>query len=239
MEQTGSRSRDDAAELLGGFAGEGEPARGQALAGGRILLLERLHGRVEHLAERGEVLDGPVVELLGDPPPLGPLGEQALGEERSLGRRSIDHRLAERDGDRLGAGIGLELREDVAHVALHGLLADEELLRDVGVRHPVGEQLEDLPLAWVRIACPSRPVANTGSAPGRRTSRPRRPSRSLEQRVVRRLLEDVAPRARLEPTLEERPFAVRGEDEDAGVGHPRDDLLGRLDAVHLAASAGP
>ena len=81
MERDGLEPRDDPAELLGGFAGDGEPARGQAHAGGRILLLERLHGRVEHLAQRGDVLHGPVVELLGDPPPLGPLREQPLGEE--------------------------------------------------------------------------------------------------------------------------------------------------------------
>ncbi len=40
-----------------------------------------------------------------------------------------------------------------------------------------------------------------------------------EQRLVRRLLEDVAARARLEPALEQRALAVRGEDEDGGPGH--------------------
>ena len=65
---------------------------------------------------------GPVVELLRDPPALGPLREQALGAEVSSLDGSVDHRLAERDGDRLGAGLRLELREDVAHVTLHGLL---------------------------------------------------------------------------------------------------------------------
>src|SRR5947209_7059791 len=58
----------------------------------------------------------------------------------------IDDRFAQRDRDGLRPRVRLELREDVAHVALHGLLADEELRRDVGVRHPVGEELEDLPL---------------------------------------------------------------------------------------------
>ena len=110
-----------------------------------VAVLERGHRRVEHLGERRDVLHRPVVELLRDAASLGPLGEQPLGDESA--RRSIDHRLAERDGDRLGAGLGLELREDVADVALHRLLGDEELLRDVGVRHAVGEQLQDLALA--------------------------------------------------------------------------------------------
>src|SRR5439155_5987617 len=62
-------------------------------------------------------------------------------------KTSVDDRLAKRDRDGVRPGVRLELREDVPHVALHGLLADEELLRDVRVRHPVGEQLEDLALA--------------------------------------------------------------------------------------------
>ena len=42
-------------------------------------------------------------------------------------RALVDDRVAQRDGDRLRPRVGLELREDVAHVALHGLLGDEEL----------------------------------------------------------------------------------------------------------------
>src|SRR4029453_13068723 len=59
----------------------------------------------------------------------------------------IDDRLAESDRNGMGAGVGLELGEDVPHVALHRLLADEESGGDIGVRHAVGEQLEDLALA--------------------------------------------------------------------------------------------
>src|SRR5215210_2032826 len=58
----------------------------------------------------------------------------------------VDDRIAERDGDGMGAGVRLQLGEDVPHVALHRLLRDEEALGDVGVRHAVGEKLEDLPL---------------------------------------------------------------------------------------------
>src|SRR5438093_12691299 len=59
----------------------------------------------------------------------------------------VDDGLAKRDRDGMGARVCLELGEDVADVALHCLLADEEPRRDVGVRHAVGEQLEDLALA--------------------------------------------------------------------------------------------
>ena len=47
----------------------------------------------------------------------------------------------------MGPRVRLELGEDVPHVALHGLLADEESLCGVCVRHPVREQLQDLALA--------------------------------------------------------------------------------------------
>src|SRR4051794_33135296 len=59
----------------------------------------------------------------------------------------LDDRFAQGDRDGLRAVVGLELGEDVPHVALDGLLADEELLRDVCVRHAIGQELEDLALA--------------------------------------------------------------------------------------------
>src|SRR6266404_9333053 len=58
----------------------------------------------------------------------------------------VDDRVAEGDRDSMRPGVCLELGEDVADVALHGLLADEQPLRDVGVRHAVSEQLQDLAL---------------------------------------------------------------------------------------------
>src|SRR5690349_6166617 len=58
----------------------------------------------------------------------------------------VDDRVAKRNRHGVRAGVGLELREDVPHVALHGLLADEEPAGDVRVRHPVGQELEDLAL---------------------------------------------------------------------------------------------
>src|SRR5439155_7913684 len=59
----------------------------------------------------------------------------------------VDDRFAKRNRDGMRSRVCLELGEDVAHVALDGLLADEEPAGDVGVRHSVGEGLEDLPLA--------------------------------------------------------------------------------------------
>ena len=50
---------------------------------------------------------------------------------------------------------------------------------------------------------------------------------------MRRLLEDVPARTGLEPTLQERPLAVCGEDEDAGLGRALEQLLGRLEPVHV------
>src|SRR6185295_20160330 len=56
----------------------------------------------------------------------------------------IDDRLAESDRNGMGARVGLELGEDVPHVALHRLLADEEAGGDIGVRHAVGGRLQGL-----------------------------------------------------------------------------------------------
>src|SRR5439155_25017024 len=116
---------------------------------------------------------------------------------------------AERDRDGLRARVCLELREDVTDVALHRLLADEELRRDVGVRHPVGEELEDLPL-------PRREHVVLVLA-GQERRHERRVDVALaarhlldraEERLVRRLLEDVTLRARVEAAAEEATLAV-------------------------------
>ena len=66
---------DDPAQLLGGIPGDLERAGCDPLAGCRVVHLERVHGGVEHLRERGDVLHRAVVELFGDPAPLRPLGE--------------------------------------------------------------------------------------------------------------------------------------------------------------------
>src|SRR5438128_9483725 len=65
----------------------------------------------------------------------------------TAGANLVDDRVAKRNRNCVRPRVRLELREDVPHVALDGLLADEEPRRDVRVRHPVGEELQDLPLA--------------------------------------------------------------------------------------------
>src|SRR5207253_11155530 len=122
---------------------------------------------------------------------------------------SVDDRFAKRNRNRLRARVRLELREDVPDVALHGLLTDEELRGHVLIRHPVREQLQDLALAagqhlvlvlageerrhqrWIDVAFAGRHLLDR-----------------TQQRLVRRLLEDVALRAGLEPAPEQRPLAV-------------------------------
>jgi hypothetical protein len=51
----------------------------------------------------------------------------------------VDDRVAKRNRNGVRPRVRLELREDVPHVALDGLLADEEFRGDVRVRHAVGE----------------------------------------------------------------------------------------------------
>src|SRR4029453_17082805 len=87
----------------------------------------------------------------------------------------VDDRFAKRNRHRVRARIRLELREDVADMALDRLLANEEASRHVGVRHPVREELQDLALpgreqvlaiAWeerrhergIHVTVPPRPL---------------------------------------------------------------------------------
>ncbi len=51
----------------------------------------------------------------------------------------------------MGTGSGLELREQVADVALDRLLREEEPLADLPVDEPVGDELEHLDLAYRRL----------------------------------------------------------------------------------------
>src|SRR5207248_4090716 len=71
----------------------------------------------------------------------------AAANARTSSPALVDDRFAKRNRNRLRPRVRLELGEDVADMALHGLLADEELRSDVLVRHAVREQLQDLTLA--------------------------------------------------------------------------------------------
>jgi hypothetical protein len=149
----------------------------------------------------------------------------------SCRKRAI--RFAERDRHRVRARVGLELREDMADMALHGLLADEELRRDVGVRHAVGEQLQDLALAHgehVVLLAAGQELRHQRRVDVALT--PRHLLDRAQQRCVRGLLEDVALRAGVEAARQQAALAVGGEDEDGAVRHLLGQQLGRLEAVH-------
>src|SRR3954454_19977086 len=135
--------------------------------------------------------------------------------------RSVNDRFAQGDRDCVRPRVGLELREDVPHVALDRLLRDEEPLRDVGVGHAVREELEDLPL-------PRRQHVGLVLA-GEERRHKRRVDVALalsdlldraDERLVRRLLEDVALGTAFEAAAEQRALGVRGEDEHLRLGNP-------------------
>src|SRR5206468_2211970 len=62
----------------------------------------------------------------------------------------------------LGATAQLELRVDAAEMVLGGLRADEEPLRDLGVRQPLAEQAQDLELALAQQPLLPGPQAAPG-----------------------------------------------------------------------------
>src|SRR5919204_5288564 len=144
----------------------------------------------------------------------------------------VDDRFAKRNCDGVRSRVGLELREDVPHVALDRLLADEEPAGDVGVRHPVGEQLQNLALAA------GEHVLAVAREEGRHQRRVDEALAGddlvdrLQQRLVRRLFEDVTLRARLEAASEQAPLAVGREDENRRLGDLFGEDLGRLQPVH-------
>ena len=130
------------------------------------------------------------------------------------------------------ARVGLQLREDVAHVALHRLLADEELSSDVGVGHAVGQQLEDLPLP-----CRQHVLALLGQERGhqRRIDVPITVGHLLDRPhdgLVRSLLQDVALGARLEAARQQAALGEGGEHQHRRLRHVGRDLLGGRKPVH-------
>src|SRR6476659_3557134 len=135
----------------------------------------------------------------------------APAKARTSSPALVDDRFAKRIRNRLRPRVRLELGEDVADMALHCLLTDEELRCDVLIGHAVGEQLEDLPLPagqHLVLVLPGQERGHQGRVDVPLTARHLldRP----QQGLVRRLLEDVALRPRLEPAAEQRPLAVRG-----------------------------
>ena len=92
-----------------------------------------------------------------------------LGSPRCVGRPSGGRYLA------VGVGCGLdrssdldtrgdlELVEDVAKVRLHGLVAQEQRIGDLGVRTAIDDEVGDLPLA-VGQGFDAHPTGHTRSA---------------------------------------------------------------------------
>ena len=104
---------------------------------------------------------------------------------------------------------------------------------DVAVREAVGEELEDLALArreHVALVLAGEELrhqrrVDVALAGGDLLDR-------AHERLVRRLLEDVALRARLEPAAEQRALRVRGEDQHLRLGELLGEELRRLEPVH-------
>jgi hypothetical protein len=94
VESDGLEAGHDPAQLLGRVARDVQGTSDDALAGRHVAFLEGVDRRVEHLRERGDVLDRSVVELLRDPSPLGPLREQPLGEQMVVAQSIIASRSA-------------------------------------------------------------------------------------------------------------------------------------------------
>jgi hypothetical protein len=69
----------------------------------------------------------------------------------TLEERLADKAAAEADRDRMGARTGLKLGQEVTHVALDGLLGQEEALADLAIDQSVGNELQNLDLAHRRL----------------------------------------------------------------------------------------
>ena len=116
----------------------------------------------------------------------------------------------------------------------------KSLLRDVGVRHAVGEQLQDLALPRGQHVLAVLAAEERGHQRGIDEAVAVRDLLDrAHERLVRSLLEDVALRARLEAACEQRPLAVRGEDQHRDVGHLLASALRRLEPVHARACGRP
>ena len=72
----------------------------------------------------------------------------------------IDEAASESERDCLRPGVNAELGQDVLDVRGDRLRADDELRRDLALSAAIGEEAEDLALAWAeaRVLAPSVPV---------------------------------------------------------------------------------
>ena len=112
--------------------------------------------------------------------PVGPVRCQAPDRlcfgQRSAGCARLDEARLVREDDGLDAVAEPELPEDARDMRLHGRLADEELLGDLGVREASRDQLQDLDLARGQLR-----ASGGGGAPPRGG---RRTNSSITRRVI-------------------------------------------------------
>ena len=126
--------------------------------------------------------------------------------------------------------LASELLEDVAHVRLHGVLAQEEQHGDLRVVLAVGHQTQHVALA----AGDRGHVLGGGADQLRVEQRLPRGDRAdgAGQLLAGRVLEQIAERAGLERGKDVVLVAIGGEHDHARLGIARADLAERLDAVH-------
>src|ERR1019366_3297012 len=159
----------------------------------------------------------------------------------------LDQLLPDRDHDGLHPGVNLQLLENIAHVILHRVLGDKQLLGDVAVVHPPRNELEHLhfpvgqpgcrelpgPLLFLVAAGEAGELGQQLSCHGRvdqRLAAVHRPH-CVRHLVKREILEQIAAGSRAD-CLEEVSLLVADREHDY-LGAGRDLLHGpaRLDAA--------
>src|SRR5262245_18311358 len=159
-------------------------------------------------------------------------------------RASMDDLLAHREANDLGRVVQIELLHDVLAVRLDRVDAHGEHGRDLLVRLALGDQLEHLALAVGEEGQVVLDVLAAGIAeiafeedlrPGWAEERPAAADRlhGLQEVEVLRILQQIAPRTRLEALADADVVGVHRQDEDLRALVPLHDLAGRLDAVQL------
>ena len=164
------------------------------------------------------------------------LGEIRLGEISRAPPELLHGVAARRDA---------ELAQDALHVRAHGVLGDEEPLRDLVRLQAVVEQEQDLDLARGQLGrdrvgdagLAAAGLAHGVEQPPRDRARQRRlaarhAAQELEDPLRRLALQQVAGRARADRAEQRLLRAGRGEHDDLGVGRSFAKPRQRLDAAH-------
>ncbi len=121
-----------------------------------------------------------------------------MGRAVGVGETDGDSRnepTPEANGYGVGSASRLKLREQMTDVGLHRLLREEEVLADLAVHEPVGDELENLDLAGGRFLL-ELPQGGRGRERDHRSGRlcaPTRRSRLEPAAVVPVPVEDLPP----------------------------------------------